>query len=220
MTLSELKESKRLIDPIDRISEILFGLIMALTFTCTLSVAESSREDVKLMLTGAIGCNIAWGLVDAVMYLMSVLAYRGHGARILRYIKQTDNHHLSRAHIGAALPQIVTEALTADQLEGIRLKLAQIPENRVTVKLTGTDIKTSLGIFLLVLVSTFPIALPFIFIQEAGLAVRVSNFIAIVLMFFCGWILAGYGGYNKWWMSIGLTLFGTALVMITILLGG
>ena len=64
-----VEPSKRLLDPIDRVSEVLFGLIMVLTFTGSLSVAESGREDVRTMLIGALGCNIAWGVIDAMLYL-------------------------------------------------------------------------------------------------------------------------------------------------------
>ena len=57
----------RLLDPVARVSEILFGLIMAMTFTGTLGVATAGREDVRVLLVGTIGCNLAWGLVDAVV---------------------------------------------------------------------------------------------------------------------------------------------------------
>jgi hypothetical protein len=66
----------RILDPIDRNSEILFGLFMVLTFTGTLSVATAGRDDVKLMLVAAIGCNIAWGFVDGVMYVLRNLVAR------------------------------------------------------------------------------------------------------------------------------------------------
>ena len=56
--------SKSVLDPIERISEVLFGLIMVLTFTGSLSVAEAGREDVRVMLLGALGCNLAWGIID------------------------------------------------------------------------------------------------------------------------------------------------------------
>ena len=68
---------KRALDPIDRLSEVLFGLIMVLTFTGSLSVYEAGREDVRTMLVGALGCNVAWGLIDAVFYLMGCLAEKG-----------------------------------------------------------------------------------------------------------------------------------------------
>jgi len=61
------KSSKRVLDPIDRISELLFGLIMVLTFTGSLSVAGAGRDDVHTMLISAFGCNLAWGIIDGVL---------------------------------------------------------------------------------------------------------------------------------------------------------
>ena len=63
-------ESKRLLDPIDRISEILFGLLMAVTIVGSLSIATAGGDEVRTVLIAALGCNLAWGLVDAVMYLV------------------------------------------------------------------------------------------------------------------------------------------------------
>ena len=60
-----IRISKRVLEPIERVSEVLFGLIMVLTFTGSLSVAEAGREDVRTMLIGALGCNLAWGIIDA-----------------------------------------------------------------------------------------------------------------------------------------------------------
>jgi len=57
----------RLLDPVARVSEILFGLIMALTFTGTLNVTTAGAEDVQTLLIGTLACNVAWGLVDAVV---------------------------------------------------------------------------------------------------------------------------------------------------------
>src|SRR5215813_15667698 len=87
--LAEPKIGKRLLNPVDRISEILFGLIMALTFTCTISVAEADRTEVRDMLIGAIGCNIAWGLVDAIMFILMGLTEKGRGKIILNFVRKT-----------------------------------------------------------------------------------------------------------------------------------
>jgi hypothetical protein len=76
-------ERERILDPIARMSEVLFGLIMALTFTTTLELT-AGRNDVRMLLAGVIGCNIAWGLVDAVMYLIASLTGRGHGVLTIR----------------------------------------------------------------------------------------------------------------------------------------
>src|SRR5207342_1082514 len=81
------KSSRSVLDPIERLSEVLFGLIMVLTFTGSLSVAEAGREDVRAMLIGALGCNLAWGIIDAVLYLMGGLAEKAKRLLTLRAVR-------------------------------------------------------------------------------------------------------------------------------------
>jgi len=69
-----------LLEPVERHSEVLFGLIMVLTFTGSLSAAGVGREEVRTMLVGALGCNVAWGIIDAIMYLMACLAEKAQEA--------------------------------------------------------------------------------------------------------------------------------------------
>ena len=45
---------ERVLDPVERMSEILFGLIMVLSFTGSISVADAGREDVRAVLVGTI----------------------------------------------------------------------------------------------------------------------------------------------------------------------
>src|SRR5690242_7204901 len=134
--LPELSKEKRLLNPVDRISEILFGLIMALTFTCTISVAEAGRTEVRDMLIGAIGCNIAWGLVDAVMFILTVLAEKGHGRTILDFIRKTKNEEKAREFIADALPPVVTSVLQEEDLENMRKALLKIPESHLKIRIT------------------------------------------------------------------------------------
>ena len=79
MSDASIKSSKRVLDPIDRVSEVLFGLIMVLTFTSSISVAEAGRLEIRTMLLGTLGCNLAWGGIDAVLYLMGCAAEHGKG---------------------------------------------------------------------------------------------------------------------------------------------
>ena len=81
MSDESIKSSKRVLEPNERISEVLFGLIMVLTFTGSLSVAEAGRDDVRTMLIGALGCNLAWGIIDGILYLMGCLSEQGRGIR-------------------------------------------------------------------------------------------------------------------------------------------
>jgi hypothetical protein len=68
----EKQKRTRVLDPIERVSEIIFGLIMALSFTGSVSAATAGREEIRTMMFAALGCNLAWGLVDGVMYLVSL----------------------------------------------------------------------------------------------------------------------------------------------------
>lgn len=77
MPQDSAKPFRRVLEPVERLSEVLFGLIMVLTFTGSLSLAAAGREAARTMLIGALGCNLAWGIIDATMYLMSRLSERG-----------------------------------------------------------------------------------------------------------------------------------------------
>jgi len=211
---------KGLLSPFDRISEILFGLIMALTFTCTINIFESGRTEVKDTLIAALGCNIAWGLVDAVMYILGVLSERGRNKTIVKFIRSTNQTESAREFISDALPPLLASVISNEQLDELRKSLLSIPESSIKVRLTKTDFKTAIGIFFLVFISTFPVVIPFLFITEAQLALRISNLVAIVFMFICGWLLASYGNYNKIVSSISIAVIGVLLVGLTIMLGG
>src|SRR6478609_9260024 len=96
-------ESNRVLDPLERFSEIVFGLVMVLSFTCAISVAEIGREDVRAMLIGAIGCNLAWGIIDAAFYLIACLTEAGRSATLLRGVQQSTDPTQARATISGAL---------------------------------------------------------------------------------------------------------------------
>ena len=67
---------QRLLDPVDRISEILFGLIMAVTIVGSLSIATAGKDEIRTVMWAALGCNLAWGLVDAVMFVVRTATER------------------------------------------------------------------------------------------------------------------------------------------------
>src|SRR5512147_2735683 len=93
MANDSIRSSKRVLEPIERVSEVLFGLIMVLTFTGSLSIAEAGRDDIRAMLIGALGCNLAWGIIDAVLYLMGSLAEKGRNLAAFRAVRQAVDPH-------------------------------------------------------------------------------------------------------------------------------
>ena len=217
MTSAKLPD--RILDPMDRISEVLFGLIMALTFTCTLGVAIADNIQVRTMLIGALGCNLAWGIIDGGVYLMARLNERGRAVISWRAVRDTADVDTAQRIIVDALPKLLASALTPTQLELIRQKLRELPEPE-RPRLTKSDWLGALGLCLLSFVSTFPIVIPFIFIGDARLALRISNVVAIAMLFLCGYVFGRCAGFRPEAMGLSMVAVGGALVGVAIALGG
>ena len=211
---------RRVLKPIDRILEVLFGLIMVLTFTGTLSAAEAGREDIRLMLIGALGCNVAWGLIDGLFYLMGCLAERGQGLQSLRALRHARDPKSGQRILSDSLPPTVASVMTAEELESIRLRLIATTDPDSMSRLTKEDYVGAAGVCLMVVLTTLPVAIPFLLMSDAVPALRVSNAIAVGLMFVCGYSLGKLSDLGRWRTGLGMVALGTVLVLITIALGG
>lgn len=220
MSESHPKSSKRVLEPHDRISEVLFGLIMVLTFTGSLSVAEAGRDDVRVMLIGALGCNIAWGIIDGVLYLMGCLAEKGRDLKTLRAIRNATDPQKAQRLVAGALPSLVAAILQPGELESMRQRLQALPEPPERARLGGEDWLGAVAVFFWVFVTTFPVAVPFIFMQNAMLAMRVSNGIAVLMLLLAGVAYGRSVGRSPWGFGLGMVLLGGFLVALTMALGG
>jgi len=213
-------EDRRVLDPIERVSEVLFGLIMVLTFTGSLSVASPERAEVREMLYGAIGCNLAWGIVDAVMYVMTTLLARARSLRVFRGIQSAGDPAEARDAIAGSLDPFVAARLRPAVYDMVREDLVAVRDVPAQATVTRIDLAGALEVFLLVFLSTFPVAVPFIVMSDARLALRTSNAIAVAMLFIGGWSLGHYSGMRPWLVGVCMAAIGAALVGITIALGG
>ena len=211
---------ERLLNPLERISEGLFALIMVLTFTCSFSVADAGREEVRTMLLGALGCNLAWGVIDAVFYLMACFGARGRAILTLGALRQVSSPGEAHQIIAQALPPVLVSVLSTSDLETMRERLSQVRDVPLRPRLTKREFLGALGVFLIVVLSTLPVIIPFALIANAGLALRTSNGIAVTMLFLAGYALGKYAGHHPWRMAIAMVLLGGAMVGITISLGG
>jgi hypothetical protein len=219
LTPLSAKSSARILEPMDRISEVLFGLIMALTFTLTLGVVTADSIEVRTMLLAALGCNLAWGIIDASVFLMARFNQRGRNAMQLRAVRRAADAGDARRIIADALPPLLARVLPPDQLELMRLRVLQLPEP-LRPRLTRHDWLGAISICLLSFLSTFPIVIPFILIGDARLALRVSNAVAIAMLFVCGYAFGHYAGFRPWAGGLLMVAVGAALVGVAIALGG
>ena len=210
----------RVLDPIDRVSEVLFGLFMVLSFTGTLSVATAGEKEVHEMLVAAIGCNIAWGFVDGVMYLLRTLVTRARQLRlwnlILAETRPEAAHGLIANEFGG-----LAGALDKSVLEQTRQwVLAQPSGTAPPARLSWRDVGGGVGVFLLVFASTFPPVLPFMFFDDLHRAMRVSAALAIAMMFLGGWQWARFAGLPPWRAGLVMVVLGVAVEGAIIALGG
>src|SRR6516225_10138783 len=220
MTETATRSSLQVLEPMDRISEVLFGLIMVLTCTSTISVLTADRMQIRTMLIGALGCNLAWGIIDAGMYLMARLHEQGRNILMLRAAREASAPEAAQAAIAGALPPLLASVLTQEQLELMRQKLRQLPEPPMRPSLTKKDWVGAVAVCLLVFLSTLPVAIPFMLTNDARLALRVSNAIAIVMLFLCGYLFGRHAGLRPWLSGLSSVAIGSVLVIIAIALGG
>ena len=208
------------LDPLDRASEFLFGLIMALTFTCTLSAATTDEDAVLTVAVGALACNVAWGIVDAVMYLLACLAQRGRSLAAVRRLRGAQTLDAARPVIENALPEPVVAVLSPQELDEILARMAKLSAPRGPARLARSDYLGAAAIFGVVVSSAIPVILPLLVLGDHPSAIRISNLAAVVLMFLAGWKFGRAIGAPPWRSALSMVALGFGLVAITIVLGG
>jgi VIT1/CCC1 family predicted Fe2+/Mn2+ transporter len=211
------------LDPTERFGEILFGLIMVLTFTLGAGLTVSEGPGVaRELLIAAIGCNVAWGLIDGVMVAMNRLAERGRLQRVAREVRAAATPAAALGVVRRELEPTLGPLVGSEERERlyaeVRQRAAALPAERV--RLERDDVLAALASFWLVFLSTIPAVLPFLVLSPARLALRVSNALLLLLLFAVGWRWAGYTGGSPLGTGLALLAIGTTLVVVAIALGG
>jgi hypothetical protein len=214
----------RYLDPGSRMGEALFGLIMTLTFTlgAGIVIQEEGREGVREMLIGILGCNLAWGIIDGVLYVLGQVFERGRLRRIGLAVRQAVSEVDARRAIAGELDETFSPLLDDDA----RHRLYQSVVERVRReppmpdKVRREDVLGGLVAGWIVFACSFPALLPFLFLDELQLALRISNAILLGLLFFVGWQAARHTLARPWVSGLVFLLLGTLLVAMAIPLGG
>ena len=213
-----MKSAEAVLDPVDRSSEVLFGLIMALTFTTTFEVASAGRADVRTMLIGALGCNLAWGIVDAVMFVLTRSVERHRFRSQLRAVQ-------------AASPADAPRLVEREMADGWgvlldaqdRERLAERARSLVlpaVPRVTAADLRGGLAVFLLVFLATLPVALPFLLVRDLFWAARISDAAGLVMLYVIGTRLGRHAGRPPVLVGLTMVAIGVVLSAIAIRLGG
>ena len=208
------------LNPVDRVSEMLFGLFMALTFVGAVSAATAGREQVRTMFIAALGCNLAWGLVDAVMYLVRTIVGRGRVLTVARAVRDAGDAAAGRRRVEEALPEVAARLLSTDEIEAMRARIVALPALPERPKLHRDDLLGAIGIFFIVVAATFPVVLPFVIFSNVAAAQLASRAIALAMLFGGGLALGRYAGYGSLRTGFAMMALGLALVAAIMALGG
>jgi hypothetical protein len=206
--------------PVDCVSELLFGLFMALTFVGAVSVTNPGVGQVREMFIAAFGCNIAWGMVDAVMYLVRTVTERGRLLTLVRSVQSAADPNAGHKIIEESLSRVARGLVSRAEIDAIRGRILAMTALPDRPRLHRHDALAALAIFLIVVGSTVPVVLPFLLIQDLGLAKNVSRAIALAMLFMGGLALGRYAGYGSWRVGFMMAGLGTVLVVAINALGG
>jgi hypothetical protein len=214
----------RYLDPASHMGEILFGLIMTLTFTLAAGIVieEEGREGAREMLIGILGCNLAWGIIDGVLYVLGRAFERGRIRRIGFHVREatTDEeaHRVVAGELDASLEPMADEtARNSFYTAVVKRTRSGLP---IPNAIRKEDVLGGLAAGWVVFACSFPALLPFLFIDDLRLALRVSNAILIGLLFFVGWRAALHTLVRPWLSGLVFMLVGVLLVAVAIPLGG
>ena len=215
------EKRERVLDTVERVSEMCFGLFMALTFVGAVSVATAGQDDpARTMLVTALGCNLAWGLVDAVMYLVRTITTRGRKITTMLAVRKAPDAASGVKVLREAMPPLARTLMSDAELEAIRMRLIAMTTLPDKPHLHGQDWLGALGIFVIVVATTFPVALPFVIIKDLPLAMLISRVLTIAMLFGGGFALGRFAGYGGWKEGLSMTALGLALTVAIIALGG
>lgn len=211
----------RHLDPAGRLGEILFGLIMALGIIGAVRLGVEDLSN-RTMFIAILGCNLAWAVVDGVMFVLVALFEQGRRYRIARRIQAggSDEEALGLIHqeLGGSLGRLSSpEALRlfyGDVLKTVR------GAGPLRASVSRTDLLGGIASAFVILVATAPILVPYLVIRTPLVAVRASEGVAVALLFFLGVWWGRVVGANPFMTGSILTLIGGALVAVTIFLGG
>lgn len=212
---------QRYFAPENRLAEVICALVMVLTFTAATGGTFEGTTP-HAMLIAVIGCNVAWGIVDGVTYVLGNLMNRGERARLLRVLKHTPDDPAAAGRVWNRLDSVLRPMLTEEQVAQVHQWVIEgaAGVEIEPVRLKREDVYTAVACFVIVVGATLPIAVPFLLIRNDVIALRVSNGLALAMLFGVGWRWAGMVNSNRWKTGLGLLALGVVLVALTIVLGG
>lgn len=176
----------------------------------------------RIVIFAVLGCNIAWGVVDGIVYIFSNLLERGRLSKFVSYVKSNSPEKVVTI-LENEIENTIFKSLNHEEKKQISTDFLKSISKVTPQKthITKDDMFGSLAIFVLVFTSGFIAVVPFFFLpNNVYLALKLSNIISIILLFNVGYQWAKYPDRNKIKTGVAMVLIGFFIAAVTTLLGG
>ena len=213
----------RNLDPIETLSELIFGLLMVLTFTLGARLlGPEEPTDGRELLIAAIGCNIAWGIIDGFLFVLGSVYERLRVASVTDALRTASDEPAAMATLQAELDGDLARLADAPHRDRFYASILAAARGGPGARpqLLAEDLRGAVRVFFLVVATAIPAALPFLVWDDAYLALRISNALLIVCLFVIGFLWGRHVGARPLFAGTLIMSIGIALVVIAIPLGG
>lgn len=210
------------LDPADRLCEVTCGLVMTLTILLTAGYyVEDADDPAHTLLVVAVGCNLAWGLIDGLLYVMSDMYDRAKQRRGLDALRSADPAR-GQAFVRERLTRAAGAVLTTDEETTVASALYAAatrtpdPPSGITIG----NVRTALVTVLLNMLALVPPVLVFALVDDWSTALDLASALLVTMMFLVG---EGWGrevGLRPWRAGASMVLIGGTMVAIAVVLGG
>lgn len=213
---------QKALDPADRLCEVTCGLVMTLTILLTAGYyVEGASNPKHALLVVAVGCNLAWGLIDGLLYVMSDLYVRAkqrRGLRLLRTAEPARGEEVVQAQVANGIGAVLDadeQATVASVFYGAALRTADPPSG-----VTLDNVRTTLATVLLNMLALVPPIVVFALVDEWRPALNVASALLVLMMFAVGEAWARAAKLAPWRAGVSMVVLGGTMVTIALLLGG
>jgi hypothetical protein len=207
------------LSPFERGGEIVFGILMAVSVTAATEIAASGETGVRQLMVAALACNLAWGIIDAAMFLLQQQFERFRNHRTMLELRAIAPEDAFRERVRAELPPLLGPTLTPDTLARIRVVVQSYSQRRPPFW-SLQEFGVAGIICALVFGSTFLLVVPFMVLQDPWLALRGSHAVAVVMLFLIGWRIGRWSGASALGSGAAFAAAGAALAVLCVALGG
>ena len=183
-----------------------------------MSASVGAGQAIGSVLLAALGCNVAWGIVDGVMFVVTTMVERTRRLNLVEGIRNASIIEASQI-FAESLPEEIHSVISATEADLLLSRIRALPAATRPRILSFDDITAALLIVALVTASTVPPSIPFLLIENLPTAMRVSNAVSLIMLFSIGAKLGKYMGRSPWPTALAMTAIGACLVAVTIAFG-